>query len=233
MKRKIMMIAAVLCMCTLLAGCSMSKFIATGQEFSQICTDAGLSVEDVRSYYTDTLGYKSVTDAYTATDPDEKYNIQYVCFGKTSEAEDFYQVSAAKMSGDEEVTRDYSIKSETVKGNSRKLLLENGRVLYAEGETKAIDSKIASLTSGWFDGSDEGTSKQQAQTDASAQMAGTAISAVDAGDGNSAQASENAKDGSTVNPADSAADGNSVSAGTAKDGSTAATNVQAGDAAAK
>ena len=102
MKRKIMMIAAVLCMCTLLAGCSMSKFIATGQEFSQICTDAGLSVEDVRSYYTDTLGYRSVTDAYTATDPDGKYNIQYVCFGKASEAEDFYQVSAAKMSGDEE-----------------------------------------------------------------------------------------------------------------------------------
>ena len=159
------LMTGMLCL-LLLTGCGMFRFIATGEEFSQICRDSGLTVEDVKEHYSADLNYQSVRDAYMASDPDGKYVIQYVRFGNLAEAETFYTESAANMSGTETVTREYSVKSEEIDGKSRRLLMENGRVLYAEGDTQAINDKIAALTAGWEQELQTGQQDRQGGQDA-------------------------------------------------------------------
>ncbi|WP_130837271.1 hypothetical protein [Lachnoclostridium sp. Marseille-P6806] len=149
MRRKIQVTLLGALLLLLFTGCSLSKFIATGQEFSQICSESGLAVGDVKAHYADDLGYTSVIDAYMATEAESRYVIQYVRFSDPAEAEAFYTASAANMDGEELITKEYSTKSETIDTKSRRLLMEGGRILYAEGDAKAINEKLASLTAGW------------------------------------------------------------------------------------
>ena len=147
----------------LLTGCSAMKFIATGDEFRKICEDSGLMVADVRDQAS-TLGQvdeRSLIDAYAVTDAEGTYTVYYLRFSDRKASEAFYADLAGRMDGEEIRAGNYATESETVGQLSRKIFQEDGRVIYAEGDTRSIDSLVARVTSGFDTGSKEIVSEEE------------------------------------------------------------------------
>ena len=156
-RKEVITVISALIICAFLGGCGAMKFIATGDEFRKICEDNGIAVADVRDQAS-SLGEvdeKSLLDAYAVTDPDGTYTVYYLRFSDRKASEAFYSDVAGRMDGEEVKEANYAAKSETVGGLSRKICQEDGRVLYAEGDTHSINSLIAQVTSGFETGADE------------------------------------------------------------------------------
>ena len=149
--RRIGTIAAALVLCVFLGGCSAMKFIATGDEFKQICEDNGLAVTDIRAQAQELgeVDEDALIDAYTVTDEDEGVTVYYLRFSDRKASDAFFGDVAGRMDGTEVREANYAAVSETVGEMSRRIYQEDGRVLYAEGNADAIDGLIAQLTSGF------------------------------------------------------------------------------------
>ncbi len=156
-RKEVITVISALIICAFLGGCGAMKFIATGDEFRKICEDNGIAVADVRDQAS-SLGEvdeKSLLDAYAVTDPDGTYTVYYLRFSDRKASDAFYSDVAGRMDGQEVKEANYAAKSETVGSLSRKIYQEDGRVLYAEGDTHSINSLIAQVTSGFETGADE------------------------------------------------------------------------------
>ncbi len=156
-RKEVITVISAFIICAFLSGCSAMKFIATGDEFRKICEDNGIAVADVRDQAS-SLGEvdeKSLLDAYAVTDSEGTYTVYYLRFLDKKASDAFYSDVAGRMDGQEVKEANYAVKSETVGGLSRKIYQEDGRVLYAEGDTHSINSLIARVTSGFETGGDE------------------------------------------------------------------------------
>lgn len=142
-------IAAGVIAVTLLTGCSSMRFIANGNEFKKICRDNGLQVQNASESLNRNQAYKSLTDAYLATASDGSYSIWYIRFSDPEEAQVYYDSVSGQMSGEEYAGSNYEAEVETMEDQSREIYMESGRIIYADGNTKAINTLKNQLIGTW------------------------------------------------------------------------------------